>query len=195
MERYGRERRTLGAGKSTTGQWVAVGLLVIAGLLVVAATKPSTFLVVRSVTIDAPPQRVFGLIDDFHHWPRWSPRDRDDPTMKRTYKRAKSGNGAVSEWTSQGSAGEGRMTMTDVIPLQQVKVTVDQDRPYEGQDINTFTLETLPDGTTPETKVTWTVRGTNSYLMKLKEVFLGVDGVVGKRLDEGLWNLKDAAED
>lgn len=195
MERYGRERSTRGPQKSTAGQWVAVVCVVIVGILVVAATRPSTFLVERSTTIDAPPQRVFAMIDDFHQWPRWSERDRDDPTMKRTYKHAKAGNGAVSEWTSQGSAGSGRMAISDVIPLEQVKVTTDWDGAFQGQNINTFRLSAIPDGATTATKVTWTVRGTNNYVMKLKEVFLGQDGVVGKPLDDSLRNLKDAAED
>src|SRR5580698_5204035 len=102
-------------------QWVAVVVVAIAGVAIVAATKPSTFLIERSVTINVPQQRVFGLIDDFHHWPRWAPQDRDDPTMQRTFRRAKAGNGAVSEWTSTGSAGAGSMTMSEVVPLQQVK--------------------------------------------------------------------------
>lgn len=195
MERYGRERSAKGPQKSTAGQWIALGCVVFAGILVVAATKPSTFLVERSTTIDAPPQRVFSLIDDFHQWPRWFAQDREDPTLKRTYKHAKSGNGAVSEWTSQGSAGSGRMAISDVIPLQQIKVTSDWDGTFEGQNINTFTLTAIPDGAATATKVTWTVRGTNNYLMKLKEVFLGQDGVVGKPIDESLQALKDAAEE
>jgi uncharacterized protein YndB with AHSA1/START domain len=195
VERYGRERRSLEPRKSSPVQWLAVACVAIVALGVVAATKPSTYLVERSVTIQAPPQRVFGLIDDFHHWPKWAQQDRDDPTMKRTYKRVKSGNGAESEWTSQGNAGAGSMTMTEVVPLEQVKVTVDSDRPFAAQDIYTFTLTPIPESETTATKVTWTVRGTNNYLMKAKEVFLGVDGVVGRPLDEGLRNLKDAAEE
>jgi uncharacterized protein YndB with AHSA1/START domain len=195
VERFGRERRSLAGRKSTAMQWVAVVFVAIAGVAIVAATKPSTFLIERSVTIDAPPQRVFGLIDDFHHWPRWAPQDRDDKTMQRTFKRAKAGNGAVSEWTSQGSAGAGTMTMSEVVPLQQVKVVVNWDRPFEAQNINTFTLTPVPQGATTATKVTWTVRGSNLYVMKAMEVFLGIDGVIGKHLDEGLRNLKDAAED
>src|SRR5260370_29033124 len=55
---------------------------------VVAATKPKTFRIQRSVGIDAPPEKVFTLIDNLGRWPRWAPQEREDPRMKRTYSGA-----------------------------------------------------------------------------------------------------------
>jgi hypothetical protein len=48
-------------------------ILIVAAILVVAATRPDDFRVARSATINAPPQTVFSLINDFHVWPKWSP--------------------------------------------------------------------------------------------------------------------------
>jgi hypothetical protein len=86
--------------------------LAIAAIFVLAAGRPTTFQVQRSIIIQASPQKIFALLDDFHNWSRWAPQDKEDPTMRRTFSGAASGPGAISEWTSSGSAGTGRMTIT-----------------------------------------------------------------------------------
>ena len=58
--------------------------IAIAAVLVLAATKPDTLRVQRSVSIKAPPERIFPLISDFHQWRSWSPYEQKDPAMKRS---------------------------------------------------------------------------------------------------------------
>jgi uncharacterized protein YndB with AHSA1/START domain len=97
----------------------------VAAVLVIAATRPSTFHIEKSVMIQAPPEKVYALIGDFHNWPEWSAQDREDATMQRTYSGAMTGLGAVSDWTSKGSAGAGRMTITAATVPSKVEVAVD----------------------------------------------------------------------
>jgi hypothetical protein len=66
---------------------------VLAFVVIFAATRPDTFRVQRSATIDAAPEKIFYLIDDFHNWPGWAPQDKEDPSMNRTYSGATSGLG------------------------------------------------------------------------------------------------------
>jgi hypothetical protein len=68
-----------------------VAVLLIAVLLLVAATRPDVFRVERAINIAAPPDRVFALINDFRRWDAWSPWDKKDPAMKRTYGATTSG--------------------------------------------------------------------------------------------------------
>ena len=75
----------------------------IAAVLVFAATKPPRLRVQRWVIIDAPPQTIFPLINDFHNWSRWAPQDKEDVNMKRTYSGSPSGEGAISQWHGTGS--------------------------------------------------------------------------------------------
>jgi len=70
-------------------------LIVIAAILIFAATKPDTYRVERSITISAPPEKPFALIDDFHNWDLWSPWAHLDPNIKVTYSGPSSGKGAV----------------------------------------------------------------------------------------------------
>jgi uncharacterized protein YndB with AHSA1/START domain len=172
---------------------ILAGLVIVVTLvLLLAALKPNTFRVECSVAVAAPPQRVLRLLDDFHAWPAWAPQDRDDSTMQRTYRGAASGAGAVSDWTSRGSAGAGRMTITDRSP-SEVVADVTWTRPFRAHNVNTFRLASSGSGP-GATQVTWTLEGTNLYMMKVMEVFVGVNGLMGKHLDAGLASLKQAAE-
>ena len=69
-----------GSGSRSTNRSVsmlkiigAVILVLIAGVLIFAATKPDTFQVQRSASIKAPLERIFPFINDFHRWTAWSP--------------------------------------------------------------------------------------------------------------------------
>jgi uncharacterized protein YndB with AHSA1/START domain len=167
-------------------------VVVITGILVFADTKPNVIEVSRSITIQAPPEKIFPIIDDFHHWPGWAPQDKEDPTMKRIYSGAESGAGAVSDWQGTGNAGKGRMTITESAAPNKVVVRVDFVRPFVAHNVNEFVLEPSQPGTS--TKVTWTMRGRNMFFMKVMDVFVNMDRALGKHFEAGLQNLKIMSE-
>jgi uncharacterized protein YndB with AHSA1/START domain len=168
---------------------VVISALIIAVLLF-AATKPDTIRIQRSITINAGPEKIFPLISDFHNWPRWAPQDREDPTIKRTYSGSSSGEGAVCDWSGSGNTGTGHMSITKSVPPTNVSVMVDWVKPFQAHNLNEFTLE--PQG--ESTIVTWTMQGTNVFMMKLMSVFTNADRFMGKHFETGLANLKTAAE-
>ena len=61
---------------------VVVLVVGIAAVLALAATKPDTFRVERALSVKAPPQKIFALINDLHGWGAWSPYEKKDPAMK-----------------------------------------------------------------------------------------------------------------
>src|ERR1700682_1055477 len=89
---------------------VAVVLAIaIAVVLILAARKPDIFRVQRATTVEAPPEKIFSLINDFHRWGTWSPYETKDPAMKRSYSGAESGQGAVYGWEGKKKGGVGPM--------------------------------------------------------------------------------------
>jgi hypothetical protein len=173
---------------------VAVAIAaVLAFVVIFAATRPDTFRVQRSVTINAAPEKIFPLVDDFHNWPGWAPQDKEDPSMKRTYSGAAFGTGTVSDWESSGSAGKGRMSIIESTPPTRVLVKVDFVKPFAAHNLNEFILEQML-GPGPTTKVTWTMQGSNLYVMKVMSIFVNMDRIMGKHFESGLNNLKKAAE-
>lgn len=166
-------------------------LVLLVLLLLYAATKPSALRVQRSITINAAPDKFFALINDFHNWSKWAPQDRQDSTMTRTFNGPSGGVGATSEWISTGSAGQGRMSITESVPNRRVQVQVDFRKPFKTHNTNIFELERAGNSTT----VTWTLETTNPYFMKLLTVFLNMERMFGRHFEIGLRNLKSVAEE
>ena len=162
----------------------------VAGILVYATTKPDVFRVQRSANINAPPEKIFPLINDFRQWPAWSPYEKKDPAMKRTYGATTTGKGAVYEWDGNGNVGSGRITITDSAAPSFVRLDLDMLKPFEAHNIVEFTIERKGD----TTNVSWMMNGAVPYPAKVVHVFFDVDTMVGKDFEEGLASLKAAAE-
>ncbi|HEV7919804.1 MAG TPA: SRPBCC family protein [Thermoanaerobaculia bacterium] len=169
---------------------VIVIVAIIAVILIWAATRPNDFAVQRTATINAPPEKIFPLINDFHSWGAWSPWEKLDPSMKKTYSGAASGKGAVYAWDGDSKVGAGRMEVTESTPSSKVAIQLDFTRPMEGHNIAEFTL--VPNGNA--TNVTWSMRGPSPYVAKLMGIFFNMDKMIGQEFDNGLANLKAAAE-
>src|SRR5260221_14610912 len=112
----------------------AVVIVIVAGILIYAATKPDTFRVQRSASIKAPPDKIFAMINDLHGWGAWSPYEKKDPAMKRTFSGAQSGKGAVYEWDGNSNVGKGRMEVIEATPPTKVAIKLDFIKPFEGHN-------------------------------------------------------------
>ncbi len=168
---------------------LAVGV-VIAGVLLYAATRPDALHVERSATINAAPEKIVPLINDFHQWSGWSPYEKIDPALKRTFSGSPEGKGAVYEWAGNNQVGSGRMEITDTAQPSRITINLDFTAPLEGHNVAQFTLAPQGDAT----RVTWTMDGPTPYVGKLISVFMDMDTMIGGAFDEGLANLKAIAE-
>jgi uncharacterized protein YndB with AHSA1/START domain len=168
---------------------IAIAAL-IAGVLFFAATKPDTFRVQRAASIKAPPEKVFALINDFRRWEAWSPWEKKDPAMKRTWGAVTSGKGAKYAWDGNGDVGQGSMEIAESVPPSKVTLKLDFVKPFEGHNIVEFTLEPKGDFT----NVTWAMQGPAPFISKVIQVFCDMDSMVGKDFEAGLAGMKAAAE-
>ena len=164
--------------------------VLIAAVLVFAATRPDNFRVERSVTIKAPPEKIYPYFDDFNRWAVWSPWERLDPAMKRTFSGPPAGTGAVYAWQGNSKVGEGRMEILESSPSSKLLIKLDFIKPFEGHNTAEYTL--VPSGDT--TQVTWAMYGPAPFVSKLMGVFVSMDSMIGKDFEAGLANLKAAAE-
>jgi uncharacterized protein YndB with AHSA1/START domain len=162
----------------------------IAVVLIIAATKPDAFRVERETSIKAPPDRVFAYINDFHHWPAWSPWEKIDPALKRTYSGPTSGVGSLYAWEGNSKVGSGSMEIRESSPPGKVLIKLDFLKPFEAHNTAEFTM--VPKGDT--TDVTWAMYGPSPYFSKIMQTFMSMDKMVGGDFEKGLANLKAAAE-
>jgi len=164
--------------------------VLLAGILIFAATRPDTFRVQRSTSIKAPPEKIFPLINDLRGWGAWSPYEKRDPAMKRAFGATAAGKGAVYEWDGNKSVGKGRMEITDTAPPSQIVIKLDFIAPFEAHNVAEFTLNGKGDAT----NVTWAMYGPASFVSKLMGIFFNVDRMIGKDFEAGLAALRAIAE-
>ncbi|MFM0035475.1 SRPBCC family protein [Paraburkholderia strydomiana] len=166
-----------------------VVLVAVALLLAYAATRPDSFRIERSVRIQAPPERIYALIDDLHRFNLWNPFLRKDPTAQGTYSGRPDGKGARYAWQGE-KLGEGQMEIVDTTAASSVTMKLDIITPFEAHNVAEFALKPQGDAT----EVTWAMHGPAPYLSKLAQVFVSMDRMVGKDFEDGLSHLKTLAE-
>lgn len=166
-----------------------IGIAIVA-ILIFAATKPDTFRIQRSTAVKAPPEKIFALISNLRGWGAWSPYEKKDPAMKRSYSGPDSGKGATYAWEGDKNVGRGRMEIIDVSLPSKVTIKLDFFSPFEAHNIAEFTM--VPNGDT--TTVTWAMHGPSPYMAKLMTTFFNMDKMCGNDFEVGLASLKALAE-
>lgn len=169
-------------------------LLAIVALLVVfaavVATRPAEFRLERSLKMAASPAVAFAQVEDFHRWEAWSPWAKLDAAMKTKYEGPASGNGASYWWSGNDKVGEGRMTITDVKPAEQVTVKLEFLKPFEQTNTTIFNFKGGEGGTT----VIWAMEGKNNFMGKAFSLVMNMEKMVGPDFEKGLAGMKVAAE-
>jgi carbon monoxide dehydrogenase subunit G len=158
-------------------------------LVAVVVMQPSEFRVERSAVIPAPPAAVFTQINDLRRWEAWSPWEKVDPALKKTYDGPPAGLGASFAWAGNHEVGEGRVTITESRAPERVGIRLEMITPMAATNAVTFTLAPEGDGT----RVTWSMTGHNGFVSKAVGLVMDMDKMVGGQFEKGLANLKVAA--
>jgi uncharacterized protein YndB with AHSA1/START domain len=170
---------------------LAVIVLAAGGIAAYAAiTQPDTFRVERSLDMQAPPEKIFAILSDFHRSSEWSPYEKLDPKMKRTHSGAPQGKGAVYAWDGDSNVGAGRMEITDAKPARSLTIKLDFSRPFEASNVVDYDL--VPKG--EATNVSWAMHGPMPFISKVICVFVDFDKMIGKDFEQGLRNLRLVAK-
>ncbi|HEY7741736.1 MAG TPA: SRPBCC family protein [Burkholderiales bacterium] len=164
--------------------------VLVAGVLLHAANKPDTFRVERSASIQAPPERIFPLIDDLRAFNTWNPFEKKDPNLKGRYSGPPSGKGAGYAFEGNKDVGTGSIEILESSSPSRVTMRLSMVEPFRVQNVVDFTL--APNG--GATKVTWAMQGPAPFLAKIIHVFIDMDRMVGKDFEAGLASLKAAVE-
>jgi hypothetical protein len=170
---------------------VLIGLVVvILAAVVFVSTRPSEFRLERSTTISAPADVAFGFVNDLHQWNAWSPWEKLDPAMKRTFAGPPAGVGAIYEWVGKDDVGEGRMTITESRPNDAVVIKLEFIKPFATTNQIDLTFKQAGEST----NVTWAMSGSNGFMMKAMSAFMDMEKMVGPDFEKGLAQLKEASE-
>jgi hypothetical protein len=171
---------------------IAIGVVVVVVLALVGfiAARPADFRVERSAQISAPREVVFAIINDLRQWERWSPYDKRDPNMKKSYEGPSSGPGAIYTWDGNSDVGAGRMTIVESKPGELVAMKLEFFRPFKATNAVNFKLAHSEGGT----RVSWIMDGKYIFVTKAMSLFMDFDKMVGKDFEQGLANLNSVAQ-
>ena len=167
-----------------------VVVIIILGILGFAATRPDTFKVERSITIQAPADIVFNQINNFHKWAAWSPWAKLDPQAKYTFEGAEQGTGAIHTWDGNKEVGTGRMTIVESNPHSLIKIRMEFEKPMKGDSDVEFKFDHQNDQTT----VVWSMSGHSNFVGKVMCLFMNMDKMVGGQFEKGLNDIKAISE-
>lgn len=168
---------------------IGVAVVVVVFLLVVV-TRPDTYHVERSKVISATPDAVYGHVADFQKWNAWSPWEKLDPNMKKTYGGTHNSVGATYTWVGNDKAGAGDMTIASLEPGKRVEIDLHFVKPFEDRSKTRFKFE--PEG--QGTKVTWAMDGNHNFISKAMCLFMDMDKMIGKDFENGLDSMKQVSE-
>jgi len=165
-------------------------IAVVAALLIYGALSPADFSVVRSASYKATAAKVFSNINDFHNWSAWSPWEKMDPNLQRTFTGASSGVGAKYAWVGNKKVGEGSMEITRSEPARNMQLDLHFLKPFQADNVTEFTL--TPDGN--QTNLKWEMRGKRPFMFRVMGLFMSMDKIVGGDFEKGLNNLREIVE-
>jgi hypothetical protein len=157
---------------------------------VVIARRPSTFHVERSATMRVPADVPFAKVNDFHEWAAWSPYEKLDPQMTKTFSGSPSGVGAIYTWSGNDKAGEGKLTISESERPSRIVLRLDFTKPFANTNVATFTFASEGENT----KVTWAMDGRYNFIAKAAGLFLDMDKLIGNDFATGLAAMTSLSE-
>ena len=171
--------------------WIIVAVLaLIALLLIYGLLQPTNFAVSREADYNATPAKVFAQINDFKNWASWSPWDKMDSTMQRSYTGSATGVGSKYAWVGNRKVGEGSMEITDSEPSKRMQLDLHFLKPFQADNVTEFILTQKGN----QTNLKWEMRGTKPFMMRVMGIAFNMDKIVGSDFEKGLINLRGVLE-
>lgn len=164
----------------------------VALFLIIALFVEKDYHVERSITVNKPREEVFEYVKFLKNQDEYSVWASMDPNMKKTYKGTDGTIGFVSAWDSKNKdVGAGEQEIVGMTPGKRVDYELRFLRPMESTCSAYMTTNGESDN---QTSVTWGIKGSTPYPFNFFMLFMDMESMLGKDLDEGLSNLKTKLE-
>ncbi|WP_413612738.1 SRPBCC family protein [Bdellovibrio sp. HCB-110] len=170
-----------------------VGLIIaiiVVGFLGYVSTRDGKFRYDRSGVINAPPEKIFPYLVDFKKGAEWSPYEKVDPNMKKTFSGPEAQVGSIMEFEGNKDAGSGKLEILRIVPNEAVDIKLTMIKPMHAENLVEYKL--TPEGT--GTRFSWSMSGDGGFFGKLITVLIDCEKMVGDQFSEGINNLKTVVE-
>lgn len=160
-------------------------LIIIIGLAIYIAVQPNTFEFSRSRVIKAPKSLLFNKVNDYKHWPSFSPWIEQEPDAILTYGEKTSGVDGHYAWKGD-ILGEGSMTTVNIEDNALISQQIQFIKPFESKSDISWQFEDVENGT----QVTWGMKGKQDFMTKMYTTFAGsIEENTSPDFDRGLFKL------
>lgn len=164
--------------------------VILIGLLGYAAFQPKEMHISRELLIKATAEIIFPHINNSKLANEWMPWTDSDPQVKMQYSGAEEGVGSTSSWQSEGDMGTGQAIVIESTQNELVKTQLTYTKPMNMSQLAEITLTPQEAGTL----VRWSVKGENSFVVRLLCIFFNMDKKVGGEFEKGLKKLQAKVE-
>lgn len=159
-------------------------------IVILSIIGPKHYDVSRSIEISKPKAEVFEYLKYLKNQQKWSPWDKKEPDMEKSFTGTDGEVGAISYWKGK-KVGEGEQEITKIVEGERMEGELRFIKPFKStSDCYLIAEEISPKGT----KVTWGFKGRNVFPMTIMALFMNMDKMVGKDFEEGLSDLKVVLE-
>ena len=166
--------------------------VIVAIPLVLALFVSNEYTVQRSVQINKPRQDVFNYVKYLKNQNSFNVWSRMDPAMKSEFRGEDGTVGFVSAWESNDEhVGKGEQEIKKITEGQSIETELRFIKPFEGLAYASMITE---DAGANGTIVKWNFNSKMPYPMNVMLLFMNMDEMLGKDLQQGLDNLKNSLE-
>ncbi|MBD1393459.1 SRPBCC family protein [Mucilaginibacter glaciei] len=158
-------------------------------VLVIALFVPKAYNVQRNIIINKASQQVFDYVKFLRNQDHYSKWVMMDPNKRMSYKGTDGTVGYTAEWDSDmKQAGKGEQTITRIVEGERVDIRVVFIKPFAGIAETYISTEPAADAST--TMVVWNFDSKMAYPMNFMLLFMSMEKMLGKDMEESLANLK-----
>lgn len=155
-------------------------------ILILAATKPDTVHVERSLVMRGTPAQVFPYANDFLKFTTWIPWTELDLQQIMEFSEPASGVGAWYTWAGNDEVGTGRMELLSAEPTKVVH-QLEFIEPFASVAESAVTMQAIG---ADQVEVTWSYTQDADFGTKLMTVFMDMDAMLGPDFERGLERLQ-----
>jgi carbon monoxide dehydrogenase subunit G len=163
-------------------------LLIVSYALVALLAFDKNYHYEKTITINAPIEKVWQHTNSMKGFNEWNPWMRLDKNSVITYKGISGEVGDFYSWKGNDEVGQGEQQITAIIPNEKMSTKIHFIKPFESNANSNVVLS----GDGNNTKVTWDINFELSTFMKIMRPMMNYQ--MGKSYEEGLQNLKQISE-
>ena len=174
---------------------ITIGITIVALValvLIIALFIKKDYSLYRVITINKPKEIIFNYIRFLKNQDHYSVWSMMDPHMKKEYTGTDGTEGFISAWDSKHKkVGKGEQAITKIKENERIDLALHFIKPFEGRAQAWMLTENTGNG---QSTVQWGLSSKMAYPMNFMLLFMNMDKLMGKDLEDGLQNLKTVLE-